>query len=333
MPSYCVSGAGTTAYNGTYDPFSSSEYRKVGTPTIKIVYNGDELWYFINGSTEGYTTSSSSATPPLTGWTVSGNGTSPAPTLTEGACFVDPYCVAGADNAAVNGTYSYISGSSPTTMYFSSGYWEKVGGTIQIGYNNMQSRYTISEGYSDYYTADSLTGPWSVAYGGTGTAPTVTAGACGATPTPTVTAISPSTGTTAGGTSVTITGTGLTGATAVTIGGTAATGVTVVSSTSITATTPAGTAGAKSVLVTTAGGTNTANSLYTFTTPSPSPTPANIIRPKRSTTATAVPSSLQPYELAVNIPDKKIWVADASGTPVLMSELNDLPSSIDGGTF
>jgi hypothetical protein len=26
-------------------------------------------------------------------------------------------------------------------------------------------------------------------------------------------------------------------------------------------------------------------------------------------------------------------VADSGGTPVLMSELNDLPPSIDGGTF
>jgi hypothetical protein len=39
------------------------------------------------------------------------------------------------------------------------------------------------------------------------------------------------------------------------------------------------------------------------------------------------------YEIAVNITDKKIWVADATGSPVLMSELNDLPPSIDGGTF
>jgi hypothetical protein len=67
---------------------------------------------------------------------------------------------------------------------------------------------------------------------------------------PTVTAILPVSGPTAGGTSVTITGTNfVTGAT-VTIGGTAATSVAVVSATSITATTPAGTAGAKDVVVT-----------------------------------------------------------------------------------
>ncbi len=81
---------------------------------------------------------------------------------------------------------------------------------------------------------------------------------------PTVTSISPSAGPTAGGTSVTITGTNLTGATSVTIGGASATGVTVVNSTTITATTPSGTAGAKDVVVTTSGGTGTGTSLFTY---------------------------------------------------------------------
>ncbi|HEX8979164.1 MAG TPA: IPT/TIG domain-containing protein, partial [Parasulfuritortus sp.] len=74
---------------------------------------------------------------------------------------------------------------------------------------------------------------------------------------PTVTGISPTSGSTAGGTSVTITGTNFTGATSVTIGGTAATSVTVVNATTITATTPAGSAGAANVAVTTPGGTGT----------------------------------------------------------------------------
>ena len=83
---------------------------------------------------------------------------------------------------------------------------------------------------------------------------------------PTVSAISPSSGPIAGGTSVTITGANLTGATGVTIGGTAATSVVVVNATTITAVTPAGSAGAKSVVVTTSGGSNAANTLYTYTT-------------------------------------------------------------------
>ena len=81
---------------------------------------------------------------------------------------------------------------------------------------------------------------------------------------PTVTSISPTSGSTGGGTSVTITGTNFTGATSVTFGGTAANGVTVVNSTTITATTPAGTAGAVSVAVTTPGGTGTGTGLYTY---------------------------------------------------------------------
>ncbi|MBS4096767.1 MAG: IPT/TIG domain-containing protein, partial [Sulfuricella sp.] len=82
--------------------------------------------------------------------------------------------------------------------------------------------------------------------------------------TPTVTGISPSTGPTAGGTGVTITGTNLTGATSVTIGGAAATSLSVVNATTITATTPAGTAGAANVAVTTPGGTGTGTGLFTY---------------------------------------------------------------------
>src|SRR5262249_33079805 len=60
---------------------------------------------------------------------------------------------------------------------------------------------------------------------------------------PTVTSISPTSGPTAGGTAVTLSGSGFLSGATVTIGGTAATGVNVASSISITATTPAHTAG------------------------------------------------------------------------------------------
>jgi hypothetical protein len=93
-----------------------------------------------------------------------------------------------------------------------------------------------------------------------------------AAPAPTVTGIAPNSGPMAGGTGVTITGTNLTGATAVTIGGVAATGVTVVNATTITATTPAGTAGAKNVVVTTPGGTGTGVNLFTYTVANTAPT-------------------------------------------------------------
>ena len=86
---------------------------------------------------------------------------------------------------------------------------------------------------------------------------------------PTITSIAPTSGTTLGGTAFTITGTNLTGATSVKVNGVAATSVVVVSATSITARTPAGTAGAKSLTVTTAGGTATKASAFTYVVPAP----------------------------------------------------------------
>ena len=81
---------------------------------------------------------------------------------------------------------------------------------------------------------------------------------------PTITSIAPTSGTTLGGTAFTITGTNLTGATSVKVNGVAATSVDVVNATTITAVTPAGTAGAKSVAVTTVGGTFTKASAFTY---------------------------------------------------------------------
>lgn len=69
-------------------------------------------------------------------------------------------------------------------------------------------------------------------------------------PPPTVTAVSPNSGSTSGGTGVTITGTGFAATPTVRFGGTSATGVTFVSATTLSATTPAHSAGLVSVAVT-----------------------------------------------------------------------------------
>ncbi len=81
---------------------------------------------------------------------------------------------------------------------------------------------------------------------------------------PTVATVTPPEGALAGGTSVTIAGTNFVNVTAVTFDGIAATNVSLSSAVSLTCTTPANTAGPASVLVTAAGGTNAANSLYTY---------------------------------------------------------------------
>lgn len=94
---------------------------------------------------------------------------------------------------------------------------------------------------------------------------------------PAVTGVSPSTGPTAGGTQVTISGSGFTGATAVKFGDSAAT-FTLNSSSSITATSPARTAGTVDVTVTTPSGTSATSQAdkFTYSDGTPSPTVTSI---------------------------------------------------------
>jgi hypothetical protein len=99
-------------------------------------------------------------------------------------------------------------------------------------------------------------------------------------PAPTVSSVFPTTGSTLGGATVTITGTNLTGAGGVTIGGVPATNVIVNSDTSVTCISPAGSVGTASVVVTTAGGHNADNTLFTFALTAPSVTD---ISPNRGT--------------------------------------------------
>jgi formylglycine-generating enzyme required for sulfatase activity len=84
-------------------------------------------------------------------------------------------------------------------------------------------------------------------------------------PAPTLTSIgSPAAGPTSGGTLITLTGTNLSAATSVTVGGVAATSVQVVNAQTVTAITPAGSAGACAVSVTTPGGTATLPNAYRY---------------------------------------------------------------------
>ena len=106
---------------------------------------------------------------------------------------------------------------------------------------------------------------------------------------PTVTSILPTTGPTAGGTSVTLTGTNLTGATAVDFGSTPGTIASGGTDTSITATSPPGSAGPVNVTVTTAGGTDTQTNTYTYVAPPPT---LSGISPASGPTAGGTPVTL-----------------------------------------
>src|SRR5208282_1987703 len=98
---------------------------------------------------------------------------------------------------------------------------------------------------------------------------------------PTVSSVAPSSGSTGGGTAVTITGTNFVAGATVTFGSAAATNVVVVNSTSITATTPAGSAGAVTVTVTVNGQSGSLTNGFTYVVP---PTVSSV-SPSSGTTA------------------------------------------------
>jgi predicted outer membrane repeat protein len=111
---------------------------------------------------------------------------------------------------------------------------------------------------------------------------------------PMVTSVTPTSGPTAGGTSVTITGTGFAGATAVHFGSMSATTFRVGSDTSITATSPAGTAGTVNVTVTTPSATSatSAGDRFTYVTVPGAPTKVSATAGNASATVTwTAPSS------------------------------------------
>jgi hypothetical protein len=93
---------------------------------------------------------------------------------------------------------------------------------------------------------------------------------------PTVSGVSPNSGSTAGATAVTITGTNFATGATVTFGGAAATNVVVVSGTQITATTPAGSAGAVTVTVTVGGQTGSLANAFTYASPTSPPTVSGV---------------------------------------------------------
>lgn len=109
-------------------------------------------------------------------------------------------------------------------------------------------------------------------------------------PFPTAISVLPVSGATTGGTVITLSGCGFSGATAITVGGTACTSFSVIDDTTATCTTPEGSAGSASVEVTTADGTNAANTLFTYEAavePTASPTPDP---PTDTPTATTTPT-------------------------------------------
>ena len=184
------------------------------------------------------------------------------------------------------------------------------GGTATVNASSISlSGGTIAAGASCTVTASAtstVAGSYSITPGqATSTTPALV-GANGAMapltvlPQPTVTGVSPNQGTTIGGTAITIDGTNFTTGSTVTVGGAAATNVAFVNATQLTATTPAGTAGAASVQVTSAGGTSTTNGTFTYVTPPTATAQSVTTAPNTAIAVTLAGTNATTYSVTAN---------------------------------
>jgi hypothetical protein len=194
----------------------------------------------------------------------------------------------------------------------------RAGGTsVTIGGTGFTSGSTASFGTNPASNVDvvSSTSITATSPAGSGTVDVTVSNANGTSPAnagdhfaydsvPTVSSVSPGSGSTDGGASVTIGGTGFTSGSTVSFGANPATNVDVLSSTSITATSPAG-SGTVDVRVSTPGGTSPANAGDQFAyiaPPPPTPTstalssspPSSVTNQTVTLTATVTPSSPAP---------------------------------------
>lgn len=199
--------------------------------------------------------------------------TATAPAGTAGTASVD-VTTAGGTNVP-NTLYNYVAAPTVTAISPASGP-QAAGTSVTITGTNLSGATAVTIGGAAatgvvVVNSTTITAVAPAGTAGTASVAVTTAGGTTVANTlytyvaaPAVTGISPASGPAAGFGSVTITGTNLTGTTAVTIGGAAAPIWTVVNATTITATTPPGTVGTASVVVTTPGGSNAANTLYTY---------------------------------------------------------------------
>lgn len=191
-----------------------------------------------------FTTGEGPFPPPVT-TTVTPNPTTPVPTSTFSGIFPETGSSMGGTNVMIFGTG--FNGATAVTF----------GGVAATTYTVLSATQISAT------TPPHASGAVDVIITIPGGAVTGT-GAYTYLPAPTFSGISPETGSSVGGTSVTISGTGFTDATAVMFGGSAAMDLIVVSDTTITATTPAQSAGAVDLTITAPGGSVTEPGAFTY---------------------------------------------------------------------
>ena len=278
---------------GTSATSASDSFTYVAPPTVSSIApisgpaTGGTL-VTITGSNFSSATAVTFGVTAATGFTVQ-SSTSITATSPAGSGLIDIRVTTPGGTSATSGADQFTYIPAPTVTAIAPGSGPQAGGTVvTITGTNFTGVTAVSFGATPAtsFTFNSSTSITATAPAGSGvidvrvTTPggvsTISAADqftyVGA---PSVTSIAPSAGPTGGGTTVVITGTNLSGATAVKFGATAATAFTVNSTTQITATSPAGGAGAVDITVNTAGGTSATSASDSFTYVAP-PTVSSI---------------------------------------------------------
>ena len=250
----------------TFPALSGSNYTVNGTAasTASVDANGNEVVIVVPSSIPA----STAVTVAITGVTNPPGGSYTLGVYTS-SDFVEEFTpsytiIAVPTVTSISPTSGPTTGGTPVTI---TGTGFVSGATVMFG--------TVTATAVTVSSATSITATSPAESAGTVNVTVTTAGGTSATSSadqftykvtvPTVTSISPTSGPTTGGTSVTITGTNFVSGATVMFGTVTATAVTVSSATSITATSPAESAGTVNVTVTTAGGTSATSSADQFT--------------------------------------------------------------------
>lgn len=288
------SAAGT----GTVNVVVTNTDGKSGTRTNGFTYTGTLSVTSVSpnvGSTGGGTPVTITGTGFVTGATVrfaSTNATSVvvnsstqitavAPARSSGTVTVQ-VTIPGGESASLNNAFTYVTSGTPTISAVSpaggplgggnlvtiTGTNFNPGATVQFGGRAATAVSVVSSTQiTALVPAGSSLGNVSVRVTNTDTRTVQQSNAYRYVAAPTLTSVSPAAGTTVGGTTVTLTGTNFVSGMTVTFGGIVATDVNVTSNTTLTARTPARSAGTVAVIVQTPSGLASQNNAFTYHQP------------------------------------------------------------------
>lgn len=231
----------------------------------------------IRGSNLTYTTAVTFAGSAATNLNVIDDSTVTANVPAHDPGIVDVAVTTPAGSATLSNAYQYVSPTTAPVVAYVAPSTGPTGTTVTISGDHFTGASAVKFGANaaTSFTVSSDESITAVVPTGSGSVDvTVTVASVDGTlahgftyATPSVTSVSPTVGSTQGGSEITLTVANLTGVSAITVGGNPVTEFAQISNSTITALTPAGTAGPANIVITAAAGTYSLNGAFTYIAP------------------------------------------------------------------